>query len=76
MAGERARGGKKGRKYGRWRRSPAMKRYVAEGRDMANAKKRAKRHERRVVRDATKKRQVARGYARALRRGNPAPSFT
>jgi hypothetical protein len=32
MAGQKAKGGKKNRKHGRNKKSPAMQRYVAEGR--------------------------------------------
>lgn len=47
MGGERARGGKKGRKIGRASRKPAHKRYVASGKRDENRKRRQKRHEKR-----------------------------
>lgn len=46
MAGERAKGGKKNRKHGRWLRSPAMKRWKAEGRLAVNKARRIARAER------------------------------
>ena len=46
MSGVKAKGGKKNRKHGRWLRSPAMKRYVAEGRLAKNKAKRIARAER------------------------------
>ena len=38
MAGQKAKGGKKNRKHGRNKKSPAMQRYVAEGRAEKNKK--------------------------------------
>ena len=39
MAGQKAKGGKKNRKHGRNKKSPAMQRYVAEGRAEKNKKR-------------------------------------
>jgi hypothetical protein len=44
MAGTKAKGGKKGRKYGKNLRSPSMKRYRAEGRCFKNKKRRVFKH--------------------------------
>lgn len=46
--------GKKNRKHGRWKRSPAMKRYVAEQRWISNKAKRALRHQKRMARQMAK----------------------
>jgi hypothetical protein len=50
MAGQKAKGGKKQRKFGRWNRSQSMKSYVAENRAEVNKQRRIKRHERRMAR--------------------------
>lgn len=47
MAGQKAKGGKKNRKHGRNKKSPAMKRYVAENRLEKNKARRAARQARR-----------------------------
>ena len=47
-------GGKKNRKYGRWLKSPSMKRYVAENRYEVNKRKRAVRHAKRMAKQAAK----------------------
>jgi hypothetical protein len=49
MSQIKAKGGKKNRKHGRWLRSPAMKRYVAENRCEKNKAKRAVRHAKRMA---------------------------
>jgi len=47
MAGIKPKGGKKNRKHGRWGRSPAMKRYVAENRCERNKARRIAREAKR-----------------------------
>lgn len=58
MAEKRARrGGKKNRKFGRWSRAPAMRRYVGENRWERNKLARIARHKRRMARKAAKRRR-------------------
>ena len=46
--------GGKNRKYGRWLKSPSMKRYVFENRYEGNKRKRAVRHAKRIAKQAAK----------------------
>jgi len=56
MSGEKAKGGKKGRKYGKnATRSPSMKRYRAEQRWITNKKKKVARHLRKQMLHAKKR---------------------
>lgn len=67
-----AKGGKKGRKFGRSKRGGSMARYNAESRWTTNAKKRIARHKKAVEAKKANPPKVPRGSARASRRaGTP-----